>query len=220
MGNYATEINTIANILQREKLCSDISPLNNYCSNGVYRVEELKFNIREVPRSTRPNVELLEVLLDVSFQELQDDIPVSNYHFRITAQGLDSNVNLIKSSWHLDYDNKNNQEYIHPHFHLTWGGDTMKGLGLGDVLLLPTPRISYPPLDIILGIDFVLSNFVKADIYKRIQSDSQYKVAIKSAQEKYWKPYMLSLAHHWNNGLCNYSNNAKDCKYFYPTLID
>jgi len=220
MGNYATEINTIANILQREKLCSDISPLNNYCSNGVYRVEELKFNIREVPKNTRPNVELLEVLLDVSFQELQDDIPVSNYHFRITAQGLDSNVNLIKSSWHLDYDNKNNQEYIHPHFHLTWGGNTMKGLGLGDVLLLPTPRISYPPLDIILGIDFVLSNFVKADIYKKIQCDSQYKTAVKNAQEKYWKPYMLSMASHWNNGLCNYSNNAKDGKYFYPTLID
>lgn len=74
----------------------------------------------------------------------------------------------------MDYDINNNQEYIHPHFHLTWGGDTMKGLGLGDVLLLPTPRISYPPLDIILGIDFVLSNFVKADIYKKIQCDSQY----------------------------------------------
>ena len=220
MGNYATEINFIANILQREKLCSDISPLNKCCSNGMYRVEELKFNIREVPRNTRPNVELMEVLLNVSFQELQDDIPGSNYCFRITAQGLDGNVNLVKSSWHLDYDINNNQEYIHPHFHLTWGGDTMKGLGLGDVLLLPTPRISYPPLDIILGIDFVLSNFVKADIYKKIQCDSQYKNAVKNAQEKYWKPYMLSMASHWNDGLCNYSKNAKDCKYFYPTLID
>ena len=206
MGNYAAEINSIAKILQREKLCSDISPLNKCCSNGMYRVEELKFNIREVPRNTRPNVELLEVLLDVSFQELQDDIPVSNYHFRITAQGLDSNVNLVKSSWHLDYDINNNQEYIHPHFHLTWGGDTMKGMGLGEVLLLPTPRISYPPLDIILGIDFVLSNFVKAEIYKRIQCDSQYKKAVKNAQEKYWKPYMLSIASHWDKRLCSNKN--------------
>lgn len=220
MGNYAAEIRVIADILKKEKLCSDISPLTQCCGKGEYRVEELKFNISEVPRNTKPNVELLEVLLDVSFKEAQDDIPISNYCFRVTAQGLDSNVKLIKSCWHLDYDNNNSQEYIHPHFHLTWGGDAIKPLDLGDVLLLPTPRISYPPMDIVLGIDFVLSNFIKKREYAKIQSDPQYQAAIKNAQEKYWKPYMLSIASHWDGNPCDYANNAKCCKYFYPTLID
>lgn len=220
MGNYAAEIRIVADILKKEKLCSDISPLTKNCIKGEYRVEELKFNISEVPRNTRPDIKLLEVLLDVSFKETQDDIPISNYCFRITAQGLDSNANLIKSSWHLDYDSSNNQEYIHPHFHLTWGGETIKSLNLGNVLLLPIPRISYPPMDIILGIDFVLSNFIKKGEYMKIQSDSQYQAAVKNAQEKYWKPYMMSLAHHWGKNPCNYRDNAKDCKFFYPTLID
>lgn len=220
MGNYAAEVKVIADILKREKLCSDISPLTRYCNKGEYRVEELKFNISEVPRNTSPDIELLEVLLNVYFKETQDDIPMSNYYFRITAQGLDSNANLIKSSWHLDYDSNNNQEFIHPHFHLTWGGNTIKSLNLGDVLLLPTPRISYPPMDIILGIDFVLSNFIKKDKFSKIQSYSQYQTAVKNAQEKYWKPYMLSIASHWDGGLCDYANNAKCCKYFYPTLVD
>lgn len=220
MGNYATEIRVVADILKREKLCSDISPLIQCCSKGEYRVEKLRFNISEVPRNTKPNVELLEVLLDVSFKETLDDIPISNYCFRITAQGLDGNAKQIKSCWHLDYDSNNNQEYIHPNFHLTWGGETIKSLNFGDVLLLPTPRISYPPMDIVLGVDFVLSNFIKKGEYMKIQSDSQYQAAVKNAQEKYWKPYMMSLAHHWGKISCNYKNNAKDCKFFYPTLID
>ena len=76
-------------------------------------------------------------------------------------------------------------------------------------------------MDVVLGIDFVLSNFVKSDIYRQIQSDSQYKAAVNSAQEKYWKPYMLSLAHHWcNNSCCQTSFQTISAKHFHPTLID
>ena len=95
-------------------------------------------------------------------------IQISHYHSTIsgvTVEGKNQN-GLFKSSWHLDYDNNNVQDFIHPHFHITWGGNKMKDLNLGEVLLLPTPRFSYPPMDIVLGVDFILSNFVKVDIYK------------------------------------------------------
>lgn len=214
-------IKFLASILKREKICSDISPLSNCFNNGKYRVEELKFNINEVPRNTKPNVELLEVILDVSYNETEDDIPISNYCFRVTAQGIDHNLKIIKSSWHLDYDCDNSQAYIHPYFHLTWGGNAIKSLNLGDLLLLPTPRISYPPMDIVLGIDFILSNFIKSNIYSRIQSDSYYRAAVKNAQSRFWKPYILSLAHHWCNNQCSLDQyKTISCKQFYPTLID
>ena len=145
---------------------------------------------------------------------------MSQYSFRVTVEGRNQN-GLFKSSWHLDYDNNNGQDFIHPHFHITWGGNKMKNLNLGEVLLLPTPRFSYPPMDIVLGVDFILSNFVKVDIYKQIQSDSQYKAAVKKAQEKYWKPYILSLAHHWCGNNCQkvQLTNIK-AKDFHPTLIE
>ena len=93
-------------------------------------------------------------------------------------------------------------------------------MNLGNVLLLPTPRISHPPMDIVLGIDFVLSNFVKAEIYKKIQSNSQYKAAVRKAQEKLWKPYMLSLAHHWCKNTCSNVNlNTITATNFHPTLV-
>lgn len=222
MGNYAVEIQNIARILRSRNLCLDTSPLTSHLYNqGTYRVEKLKFGISDVPRNTMPKLIMLNVLLDIAFEESDDDIPVSNYYFRVTAEGLDENHITKTSSWHLDYDNNENQEYIHPHFHLTWGGDILKDSNLGNVLLLPTPRISYPPMDIVLGIDFVLSNFIKGDAYKQIQSDSQYKSAVKNAQEKYWRPYMVSLAHHWCNNHClQFEYKTSNAKHFQPTLID
>lgn len=222
MGNYATEIQNIARILRNKNLCTDTSPLTCHLYNqGNYRVERLNFNINDIPRNTKPKLVLLNVLLDIAFEESNDDIPMSNYCFRVTAEGLDEDSNVTKSSWHLDYDSNDCQEYIHPHFHLTWGGDRIKDLNLGEVLLLPTPRISYPPMDIVLGIDFILSNFIKSDVYRQIQSDSQYKAAVKNAQDKYWRPYMLSLAHHWCNNNCSQTNfKTIDAKHFHPTLVN
>ena len=76
-------------------------------------------------------------------------------------------------------------------------------------------------MDIVLGVDFILSNFVKVDIYKQIQSNSQYKAAVKKAQEKYWKPYILSLAHHWCGNNCQQIQLTNvNAKHFHPTLID
>lgn len=221
MGNILVEIKNIANILKQQNLCPDTTPLTKGYKNGECKVAKLKFNIQNIPRNTKPQVSLLEVLLDVFYVETGNfDIPISQYSFRITTIGQNE-TGHVKSSWHLDFDNNDSQEYIHPHFHLTWGGETIKNMNLGDVLLLPTPRIPYPPLDIILGIDFVLSNFVLASTYKQIQSNSQYKSAVRNAQEKYWKPYMLSLAHHWCNNHCNQTRlNNITAKYLHPTLID
>lgn len=220
MSNYATYIRNIADILLKRKICSDITPLTNGYQKGICKIAKLKFKI-DIPRNTKPSVSFLDAFLDVSYKETNDvDIPISQYSFRITIEGQNK-TGKVKSVWHLDYDDSVGQDYIHPYFHLTWGGNTIKDMDLGDILLLPAPRISYPPMDVILGIDFVLSNFVKSDIYRQIQSDSQYKAAVKSAQEKYWKPYMLSLAHHWcNNSCCQTSFQTISAKHFHPTLIN
>lgn len=185
MGNSVASIQYIASILKKKKLCLDTSPLTNGYNKAerVWNVAKLKFTIKDnIPRNTTPLVPSLDVLLDVFYKETDNtDIPLSQYNFRVTVEGKNQN-GLFKSSWHLDYDNNNVQDFIHPHFHITWGGNKMKDLNLGEVLLLPTPRFSYPPMDIVLGVDFILSNFVKVDIYKQIQSDSQYKAAVKNAQ--------------------------------------
>ena len=150
MGNSIASIQYIANILKNKKLCLDTSPMTNGYNKGerTWNVARLKFTIKDnIPRNTIPLVQFLDVLLDVSYKETDNtDIPVSQYSFRVTVEGRNQN-GLFKSSWHLDYDNNNGQDFIHPHFHITWGGNKMKNLNLGEVLLLPTP-VSYTHLDV------------------------------------------------------------------------
>jgi hypothetical protein len=223
--NIATDLQQIATILYKERLCVDISPLSKIAgeaNKGGYNLQKLKIKVDDVPNNTRPNVTSLEILLNVQITEtLLDknkiDNPVCAYNFSIEIIGKNGEQ-TVRSSWHLDIDNASESDYFHPRFHLTYGGLRMKSTKLGDVLLLPTPRISYPPMDAVLGIDFVLSNFVKKDVYTKIRANNQYKEAVKYSQERLWKPYMLSLANHWCK--CSNINSNGLSKEYHPTLVD
>ena len=86
MGNYAVEIQNIARILRSRNLCLDTSPLTSHLYNhGIYRVEKLKFGISDVPRNTMPKLIMLNVLLDIAFEDSDDDIPVSNFKYPLTT---------------------------------------------------------------------------------------------------------------------------------------
>jgi len=227
--NLSTDLRIIGKALFDEGLCVDISPIEVVIgklqkNKNVYNLEKLKFNIANVPNNTRPNVSWLEIFLDVQIAENICDEnkicnPLNTYHFSIEISGT-KGVNKIHSSWHLDFDNSTESNYVHPSFHLTYGGKIMKETDLGNVLLLPVPRIPHPPMDAILGIDFILSNFVEKKRYDKIRT-SQYKAAIQHSQQQFWKPYILSLANHWcNSKHCLHFDFDKNLsKEFYPTLI-
>jgi hypothetical protein len=229
-GILSTDLQQLATILQKEKICSDTSPLQKIIGEvkkGGYDLQKLKLKIDSVPNNTRPSsVMSLAVLLNVQITETllnenKIDNPISVYNFSVEITGKHKGQ-TIHSSWHLDFDNDSDSEYLHPSFHLTYGGKTMKSTELGNVLLLPAPRISYPPMDAVLGVDFVLSNFVKKEIYNKIKANSQYKAAVKRSQKRLWRPYVLSVANHW----CKFTdcqiftvNNGLN-KQYQPTLID
>jgi hypothetical protein len=229
-GNLSTDLQQLATILQKEKICSDTSPMQKIIGEvkkGGYDLQKLKLKIDSVPNNTRPSsVTSLEILLNVQIAETflaenKIDNPVSAYNFSVEIMGKHEGQ-TIHSSWHLDFDNAPDSEYLHPSFHLTYGGKTMKCTELGSVLLLPAPRISYPPMDAVLGVDFVLSNFVKKETYNKIKANSQYKAAVRRSQQRLWRPYMLSVANHW----CKFSNcqhftlNGNLTKQYQPTFID
>lgn len=227
-GILSTDLKQLANILYKEKICSDISPFQKIIGEvkkGGYDLQKLKLKIDSVPNNIRPSVTSLEILLNVQITETllnenNIDNPVSIYNFSIEIMGKNEGQ-TVHSSWHLDFDNTLDNKYTHPSFHLTYGGKTMKSTELGNVLLLPAPRISYPPMDAVLGVDFVLSNFVKKETYNKIKTNSQYKAAVKRSQQRLWRPYMLSIANHWCRfSGCNFMTDSTLSKKYHPTLID
>ncbi|MBO4373279.1 MAG: hypothetical protein J5826_10125, partial [Bacteroidales bacterium] len=62
------------------------------------------------------------------------------------------------------------------------------------------PRIPFYPMDIFLGIDFIISNFLSKDVYKELQTNDNYKAIIRNSQEKLLKPYFTVIASNWKKG--------------------
>jgi len=209
------DIANVARILKKMNICNDTSPLNNYIKrNGgdkfEYSVIGLLFNDIPALRNTNFNASLFQVSLDVVIKEKpidknDIDIPIiledkkDKYIFAFKIV-LSNKKKQHTDCWHLDYDNKPDEsEYIHPFFHLTHGGKGMDGLDLGQTMALLAPKLPFMPLDIILGIDFIIANFYKKEIYNKLHADSIYRQAIQHSQNRLWKPYFQAIASHWCN---------------------
>ena len=204
--NIQTELTNWANILVSSKLCSDVSPITNEIGrirrNNLYHIQKLKIGPFNPPRNTIPNkIDSLYVLLDIKFKLLNltatdIDNNIEEYLFNVTFIGEGGDKQKYYSSFHIDYDKSDEAEVIHPWFHFTYGGHSLKEYNTGNVLFLSAPRLPFLPMDFFLGIDFIISNFLnKADYYK-ISGNSLYKKALENSQNSVWKQYILSIAHH------------------------
>ena len=224
--NIQTELTNWANILVSSKLCSDVSPITNEIGrvrrNNLYHIQKLKIGPFNPPRNTIPNkIDSLYVLLDIKFKLLNltatdIDNNIEEYLFNVTFIGEGGDKQKYYSSFHIDYDKSDEAEMIHPWFHFTYGGHSLKEYNTGNVLFLSAPRLPFLPMDFFLGIDFIISNFLnKADYYK-ISGNSLYKKALENSQNSVW-----NIAHHWCKfSGCEYNmKNENLCKHFIPTLI-
>lgn len=248
-GVVANALTFLSKELKKAKLCNDTKPLDNALyelnnrkdNNGQwgYSLQKLIFNNIRAPRGTMPNnIKFLQIILNVEIHEqnlksneIYNPVVVDptkginkNYSFSVEISGYSDKTKVL-SHWHLDFDSGSENEYIHPDFHLTFGGNAMKSEGedeneiFGKVLLIPSPRLPHPPMDAILGIDFIIKNFVQKDIAKDILGNSQYRRALKSSQERLWRPYMLSTSRHWCSFTgCNFKTDEKLSKMYHPFL--
>lgn len=247
VGTIKSSIQFVANLLKKQGVCNNVDPLKNaFALNSKEKYSgrlRLEFHPQVIPRNTIPSsVKNITIVLDFSIcedfskirnNEVFNTIQNGGYNCSILIIGKDeveNNGSCIEyvSSMHLDCDQDVDRcDYTHPQFHLTFGGDKMKRYfehepeaDFGRTLLLSSPRIAHPPLDIFLAIDFVLCNFFIKDRYEKIRKDSRYKNTIRQSQDRIWKPYYISLAGHW----CQYKgcdNSDKDlmCRNFHPSLV-
>ena len=229
--NIQTELTNWARILSSSNLCSDVSPITGEIGgvrrNNMYHIQKLKIGPFNPPRNTIPNdVNTIYVLLDIKFKPLDlaitdIDNNIEEYLFNVTFIGEGNGEQKYYSSFHLDYDKSDEAKVIHPWFHFTYGGHSLKGYNTGNVLFLSAPRLPFLPMDFFLGIDFIISNFLNKEDYYKISGNSLYKNALKNSQNSVWKQYILSIAHHWCKfSGCEYNiKNENLCKHFIPTLI-
>lgn len=104
-----------------------------------------------------------------------------------------------KGCWHMDYHVQDGKpEFMHPDFHIHHGGRKINDLeNYGELVILDNPRIMHHPLDVFLGIDFIISNFYPEREWQKLRNDQRYKRMILLAQLNWWQPYYESLANYW-----------------------
>jgi hypothetical protein len=111
-----------------------------------------------------------------------------------------NDVKTAYSSWHLDrHISKKDSAFLHPSYHFSFGGIQLKEfLDSQDmsVLLADAPRIAHCPMDAILGIDFVLTNFWQSSLLS-FRSEGVYINLVSESQRKLWKPYLDTLHGFW-----------------------
>ena len=190
-------------------------------------VLELFVKKEEIPRHmSHKNIQNLRILfstkLKIDYNELiKNNDPFQNLEFNIYAYAddLDKHKELVYSlhlDRHIFNEGDNIPNEVHPIYHFQFGGRKLKEkvIDYGQALFFDSPRITYHPMDFILGLDFLLSNFFP-NIWKLLQKEPRYINIIKKYQEYFMKPYYQSIANSFDRKLPQ-NWNAQE---IYPQLI-
>ena len=194
-----------------------VNPLTNAGDRDLwgYDISDLALKFRHNPRHLMPtDIYDLTLQLNVSvYGKILDPTrindPFTYMGISITLTGnraieRDGEVEIVDvvSSFHLDRDKESDSEEPHPSYHFQFGGRSMRDLkkndeAYGQLMILDIPRINHYPMEGILAIDFVLSNFFHKTWNKLIQN-GEYLNLVAEKQDLCIKPYFHALANKWS----------------------
>ncbi len=205
--------------LSRFGICSDVAPLNKAaggCKNNKptgnnswgYEIVNQIFRIPHDCQQTYPEgVQNLTLTLTCAVEgkclpldSLDDSITLLEVSLDIMG---DKDGSLFYTGYHFDKhvlgEEGEEPDLVHPLYHFHHGGHFLrKNLNdSGNVTLLGSPRIAHPPLEGVLIIDFILSNFL-GDKWIQLCQEGDYLNPVTEAQRTYWEPYFRSLASKWH----------------------
>lgn len=222
--SMAAELIRLSDILSNRGLINNLAPLSTaaaQCATRPYKprgaseyhwsydIIELDFNhvSKECLKNSIPDsakevyLQLSVKLSGICLPVASTDDPLISLAVNVIVFGKNGGGTNLKCAWHLDRDLKtrgnNESQYLHPLYHFQYGGQEIYGYNNSGVhILLDSPRLPHFPLDGILAIDFILSNYY-GESWAELRHDPEYKKLIESAQKRFWRPYSLSIASRW-----------------------
>lgn len=134
--------------------------------------------------------------------ELKD--MVRGYNLNIQIEGFQKNHGAKHYfEWLQDVlppkSNKNKKyQFIHPYYHFHAGGAFLKAKGPGSLMQLSSPRLPYPPMDIVLAVNFIICNFFSTKETKfqeemKILDDEDYQKLVERAARRLYVPYYKEI---------------------------
>lgn len=175
----------------------------------TFNTKDIIFHVSTSGMKSCPeDIKKISVILNLSYN-LSDNLSdktdcFTNYLLEIFIQGQskESSDNIQSFSWHLDREETTTGDYIHPLYHFHAGGKKISEKNPGELLLISSPRIAHPPMDIILAIHFIILNFIHAkefETQRKILEDDNYKALIEKAKKIIIDPYFDCIINNNND---------------------
>ena len=210
----STTLRQLGTILNRHKICADISPIESAAqqclSHFPYGRDSWGYNISNlVFRLDNPSGISLrgakEFRIELSVVAKGDCDPDESDRFRHLEIDLEkfiqnANDEELKTAWHFDrHIGDDRGKEVHPLYHFQYGGKKLEEINgsLGATFLLDPPRLMHPPMDGILAVDFVLSNYA-GEVWRDLRLDGEYINIVNGAFEDIWKPYFEAVTSNWS----------------------
>lgn len=206
-------------LFDKKSLTSLETSVKNCLLNTKDKVKSYNFSdfsIRitppKLPRNCyNPNgIEEIEVTLhsEITYAKISKKKITDPIHSLLFIVSINSKNPKAFQSWHLDRDALDKEtiassnDYLHPRYHITFGGTAIKeqkaeGVDFGQTLYFGTPRFMHPPLDPILGIDFLLNHYVRREHAEIFIGNKEYSQIVKKMKDFLWKPYAFAFSQNY-----------------------
>ena len=155
----------------------------------------------EVNASVRliANIEEWEVTQENVPSKITDPFALLNFHTTLRAK---SKSEIFHTTvFHVDrHDETKLSNEIHPLYHLQYrqNAEEISDFAYGHTLELDIPRFVHLPMELILGLDFLLATF-SPEKRKVLCGNSTYINICKQYQKNIWYPYLKSLISNWEH---------------------
>ena len=175
----------------------------SYTFSNIKIVIPPKFRPSHCIPSTLENIEITLSIEDEIIVKRLTKHRVEDPLGKLEKFNIILNSDGYSASWHLDRHEKQEGESIaknvHPIYHLTFGGHYMESQDrdkpnrFGETLIVRAPRIMHPPMELILGLDFIFNHFIPLNELDLL-SDRAYLEIISELKSYIWMPYALAFA--------------------------
>ncbi len=212
LWKFVRDLTTFIKLIEKHEISIDKSKLydleKKLTGSKKYYVETRDIAIhiyKKIADTKPPGITKMSIFFShtCEFNEATDiklnDPVKANYYFYFQINGYGNNVSKKEyiNCWRLDQDIISAaSKYTHPYYHFQAGGRELDYKDTGELILLAAPRLPHPPMDLFLGIHFILNNYMSTKDYpelKKMFDSYEYQEIIKRAQERMWVPYFNSF---------------------------
>jgi len=182
--------------------------ISREANNWGYNIDDIELDVLTLKHIRPLGLTVAKAYLDIS---LVADFrkwncmcdPFCELSMNVTIKGIvqGSVEGVHYFGFHLDRHHESQKSgELHPVYHLHYiqNPKNLDNFNFGSTLNIDCPRFIHYPMDIILGLTFLIANF-QPDNYNKLIIDREFRTILKNYQATILKPYSHTFSTNWSS---------------------